>query len=40
MQFKFEVDIAQIRQEHNKLKYRKLDKRIKQLIDDYSNIRI
>lgn len=41
-QAKFEVDIAQIRQGHEpkpkKLKYRKLDERIKRLVDDYPNI--
>ncbi|CAM4948843.1 unnamed protein product [Rotaria socialis] len=41
-QSKFEVDIAQIRQgqepKPKKLKYRKLDERIKRLVDDYGNV--
>ncbi|CAF3395301.1 unnamed protein product [Rotaria socialis] len=41
-QSKFEVDIAQIRQgqepKPKKLKYRKLDERIKRLVDDYENV--
>ncbi|CAM4830841.1 unnamed protein product [Rotaria magnacalcarata] len=41
-QSKFELDIAQIRQgqepKPKKLKYRKLDERIKRLVDDYHNL--
>ena len=41
-QSKFEVDIAQIRQgqepKPKKLAYRKLDERIKRLVDDYRNV--
>jgi hypothetical protein len=41
-QSKFEVDIAQIRQgrepKPKKVAYRKLDERIKRLVDDYSNV--
>ncbi|CAF5226290.1 unnamed protein product, partial [Rotaria magnacalcarata] len=43
-QSKFEVDIAQIPQgqepKPKKLKYRKLDERIKRLVDDYSNVNL
>ena len=41
-QSKFEVDVAQIRQgqepKPKKVQYRKLDERIKRLVDDYSNV--
>jgi hypothetical protein len=41
-QSKFEIDIAQIRQgqepKPKKASYRKLDERIKRLVDDYSNV--
>ena len=41
-QSKFEVDIAQIRQgrepKSKKVAYRKLDERIKRLVDDYPNV--
>ena len=41
-QSKFEIDVAQIRQgqepQPKKAAYRKLDERIKRLVDDYSNV--
>ncbi len=43
-QSKFELDIAQIQQgqepKPKKLKYRKLDERIKRLVDDYHNLNL
>ena len=43
-QSKFEMDIAQIRQgqesKPKKVQYQKLDKRIKQLVDDYFNVQL
>ena len=43
-QFKFEMDIAQIRQgqepKPKKVQYQKLDERIKRLVDDYFNVEL